>query len=46
MIAKENDTGRSTAGSANLPAATDKQLPKDLAAENESFPAVGKFKGL
>lgn len=33
VIAKENNTDTSTAGSANLLTAADKQLPKDLAAE-------------
>ena len=46
VIAKENNTGRSTTDSANLLTATDKPLPKDLAAENESSPAVRKLEGL
>lgn len=46
VIAKEKDKGRSTTASANLLTGTDKQLPKDLAAENESFPAVRKLGGL
>lgn len=46
VIAKENDTDRGTAGWANLLTATDMQLPKDLAAENETFPAVRKLEGL
>jgi len=46
VIAPERVPGRSTTGSVNLLTATDKQFPKDLAAENGSFPAARKLEGV